>query len=316
MKDQSGKETVIENYTFKITQTKLPCGSDIIAINQVPLISREDMKSQAKQYIRQLTQFAATLDELPAERYVTMQLCYNEEAPHAYEPLYFRGSLYDKLAIKVEDGNKAINMNIGEIKTNAASMQVEFNGIEDLTRFNCQQHSRNPMNEGDKEKVRFNSFSSVKNLIIKNGRVTLNECSKVLSLNIDSVLAAMDHMMKDGLITHVAGFYCLNATPKRSQPNILHIKDYDITPVQDSIEDFEDTQKSAKKREFEDFSKIKVDPKKKKIQPEIGQLKLEKKEIKKQQIVKSERCSITKDAIVLKRNRNDGVINCSQQSEI
>ena len=294
----------------------MPCGSDIISINEVPLISRDDMKNQAKQYIRQLTQFAATLDELPADRYVTMQLCYNEEAPHAYEPLHFRGSFNNKLAIK-DDGTKIINMSIGEIKTNAARMHVEYNGIEDLSRFNIQQQLNNSMNEGDKEKV---SFSSVKNLIIKNGRVTLNECSKVLSLSLDSVLAAMNHMMKDGLITNEAGFYCLNATPKRSQPTVLHIKDYDFTPVQDSIEDFDDTQQTSKKRNFEDNNKnSKIGAKKNKIQP-AGQLKLEKKEKnekgKKKKNEKSERCSVTKEAIILKRNRNDGVINCSQQSEI
>jgi hypothetical protein len=172
--------------------------------------------------------------------------------------------------------------------------------------------------EEDKEKV---SFSSVKDLIISNGRVTLSECSKALSISADLVVAAMDHMMKDGLIKNEAGYYCLNTTPIRSQNSGKNILD-DVTPAQDSIEEFEDTQqKTSKKRGIEKTNNA-ANGKSSKIsknQKQAGPLVLEKK-VKKERNkkeAKPEKCSITKDPIILKRGYMDGAyVSNSQLSEI
>jgi len=285
------------------------------------------MKAQAKHYIRQLSQFAATLDDLPSDRYVTMQLCYKEDTPHAYEPLHFNGSCIDKFAVG-DDGKKVITSKIGEIKSNAACMKVEFNGIEDLSQYNFQvpsvQIPKRPTITA-KDKV---SFSSIKNLIIKNGRVTLSECSKVLSLSADLVVEAMDHMMKDGLVKNEAGYYCLNSTPVPSQNVGKNILD-DVTPAQESIEDFEDTQhqkvEKSKKRGIEKVENANNGKGQKKNKNQgAGQLVLEKK-VKKTEPIKQkatkpiEKVSFTKDPIVLKRSFNDGPIpneTMSQSSEI
>jgi hypothetical protein len=321
----TGKEITIENYTFTISQTTLPNGDDVATFNQVPLISRESMKSQAKHYIRQLSQFAATLDDLPSDRYVTMQLCYKEDTPHSYEPLHFNGSFIDKFVVG-DDGKKVITSKIGEIKSNAACMKVEFNGIEDLSQYNFQAPAIQLINPKItiKDKV---SFSSIKNLIIKNGRVTLSECSKVLSISPDLVIEAMDHMMKDGLVKSEAGYYCLNSTPAPSQNVGKNILD-DVTPAQESIEDFEESQhqkeEKSKKRGIEKVENANngKGPKKNKNQA-AGQLVLETKVKKtaptKQKAAKPEKVSVTREPIVLKRTFNDGNIpneTMSQSSEI
>jgi hypothetical protein len=206
-------------------------------------------------------------------------------------------------------------------------MKVEFNGIEDLSQYNFQAPAIqliNPPKITIKDKV---SFSSIKNLIIKNGRVTLSECSKVLSISPDLVIEAMDHMMKDGLVKNEAGYYCLNSTPAPSQNVGKNILD-DVTPAQESIEDFEESQhqkeEKSKKRGIEKVENANngKGPKKNKNQA-AGQLVLETKVKKtapiKQKAAKPEKVSVTREPIVLKRTFNDGNIpneTMSQSSEI
>ena len=316
----TGKETTIENYTFNISQTKLPNGDDVTTINQVPLVSRAAMKCQARKYMKQLIGFASTLDTLPADRYVTMQLCYKDETPHAYEPLHFNSTFIDKVEVQ-DAGRNVVKATIGEINSNAACMEVEYNGMDDFSPYNFPVPLQEPKDSnlvvGDKDKV---SFSSVKNLIIKNGRVTLSECSKVLSLSADIVVAAMDHMMKDGLVKNEAGYYCLNSTPIRSQSDGKNILD-DVTPAQDSIEEFEDTQQHAsKKRSIEKINNAASNKNSKKNKNQAAPLVLEKKVKKTEPIKKSkpvEKYSITKDPIKLKKGHKDGVyISNSQLSEV
>ncbi len=64
------EDLLLETYEFKINyQADSPA-----KINNVPLVSRDTVKSQAAKFIRALTEFSGTLDTLPAERWITLQL--------------------------------------------------------------------------------------------------------------------------------------------------------------------------------------------------------------------------------------------------
>lgn len=67
----SGEDILLEKYDFKITYS----GDDKRAsINGAALDSKNDLKSQAKKFLRSLIAFVETLDDLPQDRWITMML--------------------------------------------------------------------------------------------------------------------------------------------------------------------------------------------------------------------------------------------------
>jgi len=63
-------DLLLEVYEFKVS-----CPADGPAkVNDVALLSKETVKAQAALFIRSLTEFASTLDLLPSERWITLQL--------------------------------------------------------------------------------------------------------------------------------------------------------------------------------------------------------------------------------------------------
>lgn len=72
----SGEDILLEKYDFKITYS----GDDKRAsINGAALDSKNDLKSQAKKFLRSLIAFVETLDDLPQDRWITMMLKVNEK---------------------------------------------------------------------------------------------------------------------------------------------------------------------------------------------------------------------------------------------
>ncbi len=64
------EDILLETYEFRVT-----CPDNGPArVNEVDLLSKETVKTQAAMFIRSLTQFASTLDILPSERWITLQL--------------------------------------------------------------------------------------------------------------------------------------------------------------------------------------------------------------------------------------------------
>jgi hypothetical protein len=64
------EDLLLETYEFKMSYQE----DSHATINNVPLVSRETVKSQAAKFIRALTEFSGTLDNLPDERWITLQL--------------------------------------------------------------------------------------------------------------------------------------------------------------------------------------------------------------------------------------------------
>ena len=71
---KTGKDLLLENYEFKITYHNK---SSPTTLNGVPLVSKEGIKTQASKFIRSLVEFTNTLDDLPAERWITLSLTVN-----------------------------------------------------------------------------------------------------------------------------------------------------------------------------------------------------------------------------------------------
>lgn len=64
------EDLLLETYEFKVSyQADTPA-----KINNVALLSRETVKNQAAKFIRALTEFSGTLESLPEERWITLQL--------------------------------------------------------------------------------------------------------------------------------------------------------------------------------------------------------------------------------------------------
>lgn len=68
---QTGEDLLLESYEFKVT---FNAEGGTAKINDVSLISRDVVKNQAVKFIRSLTEFSSTLDALPENRWITLQL--------------------------------------------------------------------------------------------------------------------------------------------------------------------------------------------------------------------------------------------------
>jgi hypothetical protein len=67
-----GFDMPLESYEFRISY-----GDDLnskVSINGVPLTTKEHLKAQASKFVRSLVEFTNTLDEMPAERWITLSL--------------------------------------------------------------------------------------------------------------------------------------------------------------------------------------------------------------------------------------------------
>ncbi len=72
-KDPKSKaDILLETYEFRITYPSQD--HHFPQINDVDLTSKDAVKNQAVKLIRSLTEFTATLDNLPEERWITMEL--------------------------------------------------------------------------------------------------------------------------------------------------------------------------------------------------------------------------------------------------
>jgi hypothetical protein len=68
---KTGIDFLLESYEFRITYEG---ESGFPTINDVELYSKESVKAQAIKFIRAMTEFASTLEELPQCRWITVQL--------------------------------------------------------------------------------------------------------------------------------------------------------------------------------------------------------------------------------------------------
>ena len=70
----TGEDIVLEKYEFKLTY--MSSDGKGPTFNGAPLDSKDDLKAQAKKFLRTLISFTSTLDTLPADRWLTMMIKY------------------------------------------------------------------------------------------------------------------------------------------------------------------------------------------------------------------------------------------------
>eukprot|EP01031_Cornospumella_fuschlensis_P031639 gene31639-38238_t len=118
-------DLLMESYEFKVSYAG-PGRS--AKLNDTELFSKDSVKNQAAKFIRQLTEFTSTLDELPVDRWLTVQLKYEPHAPDDYEPEFFGPA-----ASSILSGLRLpLVINVGSIQTANLDMRVKFAGLESL----------------------------------------------------------------------------------------------------------------------------------------------------------------------------------------
>ena len=66
----TGVDLLLEKYEFKLGYKD----GQSISLNNVSMDSKDELKSQAKKFLRSLISFVQTLDDLPADRWITIML--------------------------------------------------------------------------------------------------------------------------------------------------------------------------------------------------------------------------------------------------
>lgn len=84
------EDIVLETYEFKVTFPE----SGPSKVNDVPILSKDSVKTQAALFIRSLTEFAGTLDLLPSERWITLQLKVTLTIPQYIFPYTYSQNFY------------------------------------------------------------------------------------------------------------------------------------------------------------------------------------------------------------------------------
>eukprot|EP01038_Epipyxis_sp_PR26KG_P004772 gene4772-6694_t len=121
----TNESIVLETYEFKVSYQNQ---NGSASINGASMFSKESLKQQAGKFIRSLTEFTSTLDELPSDRWITIQLKYQDETPVDYEPEYFKshdGSLFGSQSMPLK-------VKLGNIKTPHMEINAKFAGLESL----------------------------------------------------------------------------------------------------------------------------------------------------------------------------------------
>ena len=126
----TGDDLVLEKYEFKLTYMSEGGGA---TLNGEKLDSKDDLKQQAKKFLRTLISFTSTLDTLPADRWLTMMIKYADDAQEDYEPEYFKSCGENALVFCDSTGNnKKLRIKLGGITTKHAGLGVVYSGFERL----------------------------------------------------------------------------------------------------------------------------------------------------------------------------------------
>lgn len=84
---KTGTDLLLESYEFKVSYSGGGMGAKV---NNVELHSKDAVKNQAAKLIRSLTDFTSTLDNLPTDRWLTIQLKVSlEHRPSRLDSFHF-----------------------------------------------------------------------------------------------------------------------------------------------------------------------------------------------------------------------------------
>jgi hypothetical protein len=121
-------DLLLEKYEFKIDYHVDEKGNRLPhAINGTHM-SKSALKTQANKFVRNLVSLSSTLDDLPQELSVTMELSYVDGCPDDYQPQFFR----DATGAGVGDvvGENVLKIKFGSVKSGLHDLHGRFTGFE------------------------------------------------------------------------------------------------------------------------------------------------------------------------------------------
>ena len=117
---------LLETYEFRVDYPNAESGEPG-KINAVELTSKKNVKEQAGRFMRNLIEFVATLEDLPGDRWLTIQLQYKKHTPDDYEPEYFKAASDNEVMSR---RNLPLVIMLGNMKTDHIGMHCRYAGLE------------------------------------------------------------------------------------------------------------------------------------------------------------------------------------------
>ena len=127
----TGEDLLLETYEFKCTYPGINAEGKRTKpkVNNQSL-DKNTLKAQANKFVRSLIEFSNSLEDIPEERWITIELAYTANCPSNYQPEYFLDNTGN--GIGFSEGTDLLKIKIGNIKTNHHSLDVRFKGREQL----------------------------------------------------------------------------------------------------------------------------------------------------------------------------------------
>lgn len=128
----TGEDLLLETYEFKCTYPGITTEGKRVSKPKVnnQSLDKNALKSQANKFVRSLIEFSSSLEDVPEERWITIELAYTANCPPNYQPEYFVDNTGN--GIGFFDGTDLLKIKIGNIKTDHHNLDVRFKGREQL----------------------------------------------------------------------------------------------------------------------------------------------------------------------------------------
>lgn len=124
------QDLLLETYQFKVSYPTPTNPGGPTLVNDTP-VTKKSLKNQASKFVRSLIEFSATLEDLPDNRWITIQLDYVDDTPRDYEPEYFKKATH---AIEGLDGSaKYMKIKIGKLASGHHNMSLNYVGLESMS---------------------------------------------------------------------------------------------------------------------------------------------------------------------------------------
>ncbi|AGO11232.1 AaceriACL029Wp [[Ashbya] aceris (nom. inval.)] len=130
--DKNNPHDLLESYVFSL---EYPTSNTVtLRINgQEEAISLLDSRKMMQQLMRRFIIITQSLDPLPKERYLSMRLLFNDNAPPDYQPQFFRdASMEPKTTIKVPDHMDMDAVSVGCLDTHHHTMAIKVLSLVDV----------------------------------------------------------------------------------------------------------------------------------------------------------------------------------------
>lgn len=245
----TGKDILLETYEFKFT---FESETTTASINGNPMTSKDDIKTQAGKFIRNLVTFSGSLEDLPRENWITLQIKYSDKAPSEYCPAYFADAKDNLVSF---DGAHCLKVKLGGIQTPQMQTSAKFTGLEPLfyrnifkrgdlsthteiytadenSMFVAAVHSQEQRNEQDQlnEKIAnlavsedksISTLNEVKSFVTSHKKAVIKEVSNTLGLETARVKEVFTQLVEDGTLKLKGkGYLVVESTPPTTQSNM------------------------------------------------------------------------------------------------